>query len=104
MKRSADHILTTHTGSLPRPPDLIEWIRKKEAGETGAGPEFAARVREAVAEVVQKQVDCGIDVVSDGEAAVMKASAGRAAFTAWEKLSMSRCTASKSCQSIGPSQ
>jgi 5-methyltetrahydropteroyltriglutamate--homocysteine methyltransferase len=65
--RSTDRILTTHTGSLPRPADLIEMIRAREQGESVDEAKFQARVRSAVAETVQKQVDAGIDVVSDGE-------------------------------------
>ena len=67
VQRSTDRILTTHTGSLPRPADLIELIRKREAGEPVDEAAFQARVRAAVAETVQKQVDAGIDVVNDGE-------------------------------------
>jgi 5-methyltetrahydropteroyltriglutamate--homocysteine methyltransferase len=59
VKRSRDRILTTHAGSLPRPPDLLAM--------TGSGPERAARVRGAVAEVVRRQVEHGLDVVDDGE-------------------------------------
>jgi 5-methyltetrahydropteroyltriglutamate--homocysteine methyltransferase len=62
-----ERILTTHTGSLPRPWDLVDLLLAKEAG-TPVDPEaFQARVRSAVAEVVRKQVDSGVDVVSDGE-------------------------------------
>jgi len=67
MKRSTDRILTTHTGSLPRPADLLEMIRAQAAGQPVDEAAFAARVKMAVAETVQKQVDAGIDVVSDGE-------------------------------------
>src|SRR6266540_3096543 len=67
MNRSTDRILTTHTGSLPRPPDLIEMIRSRENGEAVEEAAFQARVREAVFETVQKQIDAGIDIVSDGE-------------------------------------
>jgi 5-methyltetrahydropteroyltriglutamate--homocysteine methyltransferase len=67
MNRSTDRILTTHTGSLPRPPDLIEMIRARENGEPVDEAAFQARVREAVFETVQKQIDAGIDIVSDGE-------------------------------------
>ena len=66
MKRSRDRILTTHTGSLPRPPDLLPAL----LGTAGAEADDAAvraRVRAAVREAVQKQVTAGIDVVSDGE-------------------------------------
>jgi 5-methyltetrahydropteroyltriglutamate--homocysteine methyltransferase len=67
MKRSTERILTTHTGSLPRPPDLLAMIRARESGEAIDAGAFAARVRSAVTEVVREQVDAGIDVVSDGE-------------------------------------
>src|SRR5438067_5644829 len=67
MQRSTDRILTTHTGSLPRPPDLVEMIRAREEGGPFDAQAFAARVRSAVEEVVRKQVEAGVDVVSDGE-------------------------------------
>ncbi len=65
--RSTDRIITTHTGSLPRPADLIEMIRAREQGNPGDEAAFHARVREAVAEVVRLQMDAGVDIVSDGE-------------------------------------
>ena len=49
MKRSTDRILTTHTGSLPRPVDLVEMIQSRENGETSDGSVFNARVKTAVA-------------------------------------------------------
>ncbi len=67
MKTSTDRILTTHTGSLPRPADLTLML---EALDTGAAVDpagFEARVRRGVAEIVRAQVDAGVDVVSDGE-------------------------------------
>jgi 5-methyltetrahydropteroyltriglutamate--homocysteine methyltransferase len=67
MKRSVDRILTTHTGSLPRPADLIRMMFAREEGVPVDGPALAARVRTAVAEVVRKQADAGITVVNDGE-------------------------------------
>ena len=67
MKQSTDRILTTHTGSLPRPADLLEMLRKDEAGELGDRAAFDARVRAAVAEVARKQVEAGIAIVNDGE-------------------------------------
>jgi 5-methyltetrahydropteroyltriglutamate--homocysteine methyltransferase len=67
MKRSTERILTTHTGSLPRPDDLIRTMFAKEEGVPVDPTALAARVRSAVAEVVGKQVQAGIDVVSDGE-------------------------------------
>jgi 5-methyltetrahydropteroyltriglutamate--homocysteine methyltransferase len=67
MNRSTDRILTTHTGSLPRPADLIEMIRSRENGEPVDEAAFQKRVREAVFDTVQKQIDAGVDIVSDGE-------------------------------------
>jgi len=67
MKRSTERILTTHTGSLPRPADLLAMIRARANGEAVDETAFAARVKSAVRESVQKQVEAGIDVVSDGE-------------------------------------
>ena len=67
MKRSTERILTTHVGSLIRPPDLREMIRARESGNPYDHEALAARVRSAVAEAVRQQVECGIDIVSDGE-------------------------------------
>ncbi|HJS77604.1 MAG TPA: cobalamin-independent methionine synthase II family protein [Burkholderiales bacterium] len=58
-------ILTTHVGSLPRPHALLDAMKAKLEGN--APPDYDRRVREAVAECVRKQVEAGIDVVSDGE-------------------------------------
>ena len=62
MKRSTERILTTHAGSLPRPPDLLGLMQ----GASDA-PKLAARVRTAVADVVHTQLDHGLDVITDGE-------------------------------------
>jgi 5-methyltetrahydropteroyltriglutamate--homocysteine methyltransferase len=59
MKRSTERILTTHVGSLPRPPDVLEMMQ--EGGDGGT------RLRQAVAEIVRKQIELGIDVIDDGE-------------------------------------
>ena len=67
MKSSSDRILTTHTGSLPRPPDLVAALNSKELGENYDGGALAARVRRAVSEIVRRQADTGIDVIDDGE-------------------------------------
>ena len=67
MQRSTDYFLTTHTGSLPRPDDLIQMMYAKEEGVPVEPKALAARIKEAVAEVVQKQVAAGIDLVNDGE-------------------------------------
>ncbi len=67
MIRSTDRFLTTHTGSLPRPDDLIRMMYAKEEGVPIDRDALAARIRSAVAEVVKKQVDAGVDIVNDGE-------------------------------------
>jgi len=67
MLRSTDRFLTTHTGSLPRPDDLIRMMYAKEEGVPVEPAALAARVSSAVAEVVQKQTAAGIDIVNDGE-------------------------------------
>jgi 5-methyltetrahydropteroyltriglutamate--homocysteine methyltransferase len=67
MKLSTDRILTTHTGSLPRPADLTTTLEALDAGTAPDSAAFEARVRRAVAEIVQQQVDAGVDVVNDGE-------------------------------------
>ncbi|HTY68085.1 MAG TPA: cobalamin-independent methionine synthase II family protein [Alphaproteobacteria bacterium] len=67
MKRSSERFLTTHTGSLPRPDDLIRMMFAKEEGVPVDAAALAARIRSAVAEVVRLQVDAGVDIVNDGE-------------------------------------
>ena len=67
MNRSLDRFLTTHTGSLPRPDDLIRMMFAREEGIPVDRAALAARIRGAVAEVVRKQLDAGIAVPSDGE-------------------------------------
>ncbi len=67
MKISTDRILTTHTGSLPRPKPLIDLILGREKGEAIALDVFEQATAKAVDEVVGQQVAAGVDVVSDGE-------------------------------------
>ena len=67
MKRSTERILTTHTGSLPRPDDLVTLVYTKERGEQLDQAVFADRVREVTATVVRQQLECGLDVINDGE-------------------------------------
>ena len=67
MKVSADRILTTHTGSLPRPSDLVALLNSKELGESYDRAAFSGRIRRAVLEIVRRQADTGIDIVDDGE-------------------------------------
>jgi 5-methyltetrahydropteroyltriglutamate--homocysteine methyltransferase len=67
MKRSSERILTTHTGSLPRPESLMALIEQKEAGTLLDQNSFAAAIKNGVAAIVRKQMDSGIDIVNDGE-------------------------------------
>ncbi|HET9687421.1 MAG TPA: hypothetical protein VFP79_09605 [Pseudolabrys sp.] len=60
-------ILTTHVGSLPRPHDLLDMMKARLGGELYDEGAYDARVRNAVFETVTKQVECGIDIVADGE-------------------------------------
>ena len=67
MKRSTEHILTTHTGSLPRPPELTAALQRRDRGE-GEDDGLDAQIRDAVADLVRHQADAGVSVVNDGEA------------------------------------
>jgi 5-methyltetrahydropteroyltriglutamate--homocysteine methyltransferase len=67
MQRSSERILTTHTGSLPRPPDLIQMMFAKEEGVPVDAAALAARVASAVREVVVRQAAVGLAVINDGE-------------------------------------
>jgi 5-methyltetrahydropteroyltriglutamate--homocysteine methyltransferase len=67
MKQSTERILTTHVGSLARPDSLRPLLRLREEGQPYDRDELARVVRESVAEVVRKQVEAGIDIVTDGE-------------------------------------
>jgi 5-methyltetrahydropteroyltriglutamate--homocysteine methyltransferase len=75
-------ILATHTGSLPRPDDLLTLLAANERGELQDQAAFAARVRSAVAEVVDKQTTAGVDLVNDGEA-------GRSDFATYTRYRLS---------------
>jgi 5-methyltetrahydropteroyltriglutamate--homocysteine methyltransferase len=67
MIRSSDRFLTTHTGSLPRPDDLIRMMYAKEEGVPVDLAALGTRVRTAVAEIVQQQAKAGVDIINDGE-------------------------------------
>jgi 5-methyltetrahydropteroyltriglutamate--homocysteine methyltransferase len=67
MKRSTDRILTTHVGSLARPPDLLDMMKARVGGESIDNAAYEQRVTQAVADIVRRQLDSGIDVVTDGE-------------------------------------
>ena len=85
MKRSANRILTTHVGSLARPKDLLEMMDAKLRGKPHDNETYVTRVRSAVAEVVRKQVECGVDDVPDGEQ-------GKASFNAYDEPCMRRAS------------
>jgi 5-methyltetrahydropteroyltriglutamate--homocysteine methyltransferase len=68
MMRSESRIVTTHTGSLPRPEDLEAMILAREAGEPIDPAQLEARIRSGVEEIVGQQVAAGVDWINDGEA------------------------------------
>jgi 5-methyltetrahydropteroyltriglutamate--homocysteine methyltransferase len=76
VKRSTDRILTTHTGSLPRPKDLLTLLQEREEGRSAGA--LNDRARSAVFDVVKKQADIGLSVINDGEQ-------GRADYTIYVK-------------------
>ena len=67
MKSSTDRIITTHAGSLPRPPEMLALIKAKIAGQSFDEAAFAAELTRSVEAVTKHQADIGLDVVSDGE-------------------------------------
>ncbi|MGP0089598.1 MAG: cobalamin-independent methionine synthase II family protein [Xanthobacteraceae bacterium] len=88
MRMSRDHILTTQAGSLPRPDDLIEANRAREAGETADEQRFQEQLRSAVVDVVRRQQNIGIDVPGDGEFG--KAMGHQVNYRAWWSYSFNR--------------
>ena len=74
MKRNTDRVLTTHTGSLPRPTELLEILEGHDQREARAHPDYEPRVQRALRDAVRKQVEAGLDVITDGEM-------GRVAFS-----------------------
>ena len=77
MKRSTNRILTTHTGSIARPDDLLAVMRDKENDRPYDRAWFDQRVHQAVIDAVHKQCECGIDVIGDGEQ-------GKSGFTSYQ--------------------
>src|SRR5215475_10114300 len=67
VRRVMGRILTTHTGSLTRPPELLSFLAVRESGGTVDEDAYAARLRQSVDDVVRRQVEAGIDIVDDGE-------------------------------------
>jgi len=78
MRRSGERILTTHTGSLPRPKDLLMLLREREEGRLQDEAKLHALTRAAVRDVVAKQVETGLAIVNDGEQ-------GKADYTVYVK-------------------
>ncbi len=67
MKRSTDRILTTHVGSLPRPHDLLDMMKLRLDGKHVDEKSYDGMINQAVQDMVKKQVEAGIDIVTDGE-------------------------------------
>ena len=88
MKHSGQRILTSHAGSLPRPDDLIELNRARQAGESTDEGGYQQRLGSAVGEVVRRQQAAGIDVPGDGEYG--KAMGQRINYGAWWSYSFQR--------------
>jgi 5-methyltetrahydropteroyltriglutamate--homocysteine methyltransferase len=88
MRRSERRVLTSHAGSLPRPDDLIELNRARQAGEPADEAVYQRRLGAAVDEVVRRQKEAGIDVAGDGEYG--KAMGQRINYGAWWSYSFQR--------------
>lgn len=67
LQQNSNHIQTTHIGSLPRPHALLDVLKAKLNGKSYDEKAFEALLTSAVAEIVRKQVECGIEIVTDGE-------------------------------------
>src|SRR6187431_66795 len=67
MAGHTDRILTTHVGSLVRPPELIEFLKLVEAGQPYDEHAYQACLKASTDEVVRQQGEAGVDIVSDGE-------------------------------------
>src|SRR5512136_2538522 len=88
MRSSTDRILTTHAGSLSRPADLIAMSRARAADQSKDDAAYARCLAGAVADVVQKQRDLGIDIVDDGEFG--KPMASKYDYGAWWNYAFAR--------------
>src|SRR5262249_26910505 len=67
VQQNTDHIQTTHIGSLPRPHDLLDLLKAKYAGQSYDERRMSSVLAQAVAESVRRQVECGVEIVTDGE-------------------------------------
>jgi 5-methyltetrahydropteroyltriglutamate--homocysteine methyltransferase len=90
MRRSESHILTTHAGSLPRPDDLLALNAKLAAGNQADESQHHELLRSAVADIVHRQLDLGLDVVNDGEYG--KSMRTRTDYSPWIAYVMQRLT------------
>src|SRR6202167_629327 len=91
----AKRILTTHTGSLPRPLDLAETLEARARGESIDEAALERRVAEEVRAVVRKQAECGLDFVNDGEA-------GKYSYAAYVKERLSGFSRSSTPRRFSP--
>jgi 5-methyltetrahydropteroyltriglutamate--homocysteine methyltransferase len=71
MKTSTNRILTTHVGSLIRPPQLLEFVAQRHQGKALDKAAYARVLKDSVAQIVREQAEHGVDVVSDGECGKM---------------------------------
>jgi 5-methyltetrahydropteroyltriglutamate--homocysteine methyltransferase len=92
MRHSDKKILTTHVGSLIRPPELVTVLKALDDGDPSAIREYPDRLREAVASIVREQANADIDVISDGEF-------GKSA--SWSRYILERLTGFKQRSGIG---
>jgi methionine synthase II (cobalamin-independent) len=67
LQQNTDHIQTTHIGSLPRPHKLLDILKAKYGRQSYDEAELNSILTQAVADCVRKQVECGIEIVTDGE-------------------------------------
>lgn len=93
MKNSSDRILTTHVGSMPRPQAVVDQLFAQDRDEDYDPAEFDAVMTRAVRDVAQKQVDAGVDIISDGEMSkISYATYIRHRFTGFEIADTPRAT------------
>src|SRR5262247_2664928 len=97
MKLSTDRILTTHVGSLPRPPDLLQFLEAREAGRAFDQSAFDACLGAAVRDIVERQVAAGIDSACDGEL-------GKISYTFYVRHRLSGITAFRGGDNDRPPQ
>lgn len=93
----ANRILTTHTGSLPRPVDLVNVLEARARGDEVDSAALERRVTEEVGNVVRKQAECGLDIVNDGET-------GKYSYAAYVKERLSGFTRTSSPRSNAPAE